>query len=358
MKLSELIKKHGINVVSEQTNISTDNLTKLVNGDFEDLNRVRALGFASILKREYNEEMEGLASSIKEYFKEEILEIDKPVLVVVNKDNKSSGLFKWLIIFAILGGVWYLYNSGKLDGVFAKDTDDKEMILDDTKALKSNVNEDAALKEIVISGDKEKAAKLEAAKIAEMNKIAEGAMDDKTMEILATEANGSVTNISTTSGDDLDSLAKKVDSEGVNGATVATATEDPTSETATEIFLDKKINSEESVTPEVVEEVEEEKAKIIYNVTINPTRGMLWYGFISLDSKAKKEFMRKVSTPFELNGKRWILVTGHGFVDIVSDIATIEVADRKKHYFYIDSTEIREISRKEFRSLNGGHGWI
>ncbi|HIP41953.1 MAG TPA: hypothetical protein EYG90_05545 [Campylobacterales bacterium] len=67
--------------------------------------------------------------------------------------------------------------------------------------------------------------------------------------------------------------------------------------------------------------------------------------------------MNKKSTPFELDGNRWILVTGHGYVDIVSDAKTINISDRKKHYFYLDSTEIREIDRKEFRSLNKGRGW-
>jgi len=67
--------------------------------------------------------------------------------------------------------------------------------------------------------------------------------------------------------------------------------------------------------------------------------------------------MKKVSTPFNINNSRWLLVTGHGFLDIVSDSQTLEIADNKKHYFYIDSSEMREISRQEFRELNGRRGW-
>ena len=68
--------------------------------------------------------------------------------------------------------------------------------------------------------------------------------------------------------------------------------------------------------------------------------------------------MKQVSTPFDIKDGRWILVTGHGFVDVVSELETIEVSDRNKHYFYIDSTELKEISQKEFRDLNGGRGWV
>ena len=84
---------------------------------------------------------------------------------------------------------------------------------------------------------------------------------------------------------------------------------------------------------------------------------MLWYGFINLDTKKKREFMKKVSTPFDIKDGRWLLVTGHGYVDIVSDIETLELADRNKHYFYIDSHELRVLSKQEFRAMNGRRGW-
>ena len=84
---------------------------------------------------------------------------------------------------------------------------------------------------------------------------------------------------------------------------------------------------------------------------------MLWFGFINLDTKQRKEFMKKVSTPFDINDGRFLLVTGHGFVDIVSELKTVEVADRNKHYFYIDSKEIRALTQKEFRDMNGRRGW-
>ena len=113
---------------------------------------------------------------------------------------------------------------------------------------------------------------------------------------------------------------------------------------------------EDVVTPE--EKSEEPAASKISTITINPTRGMLWYGFINVDTKKKKEFMKQVSTPFDIKDGRWLLVTGHGFLDIASEVKTVEVSDSHKHYFYIDSSEIREVSKEEFRALNDGHGWI
>ena len=45
MKLSELLEKEGFASVNEKTNISIDNLLKLVDNDFEGLTRVKAMGF-------------------------------------------------------------------------------------------------------------------------------------------------------------------------------------------------------------------------------------------------------------------------------------------------------------------------
>ena len=113
---------------------------------------------------------------------------------------------------------------------------------------------------------------------------------------------------------------------------------------------------EEVVTAEANETKATPTAKIS-TITINPTRGTLWFGFINLDTKKKREFMKKTSTPFDIKGGRWLLVTGHGYVDIVSDVSTIELADSKKHYFYIDSNEIKTLTKKEFRKMNGRRGW-
>ena len=52
MKLSELIARHGLSGVHDRTTISIEILDKLENGKFEDMGRVRSLGFVSIIKRE------------------------------------------------------------------------------------------------------------------------------------------------------------------------------------------------------------------------------------------------------------------------------------------------------------------
>ncbi len=51
MDLNELIEKEGLESVSEKTNISIFNLNKLANEDFLELNRVKALGLLTYIKK-------------------------------------------------------------------------------------------------------------------------------------------------------------------------------------------------------------------------------------------------------------------------------------------------------------------
>jgi len=337
MQLNELIESEGLEVVSEKTNISADNLKKLVNLDFEGLNRVKALGFLSILRREYGIEVDTIEESIKSYFVEHTPNDSEPILVSMDKVDNSSGFFKWIIVFTILGGVWYLYSIGKLDKLLTKSTNNQETNLTDTEELKSNANnvsEDNAQKSVIIKKeDNETKVEINTASITISN--------EEIKEQNSTDSNNSLK---------LVVEIPKNNSSKENNETIIIS-KDAGIEAPEEIS--EVIDGDTTVQTDETGDANQ----TITNITINPTRGMLWYGFINIDTGKKKEFMKNESTPFDLKGGKWILTTGHGFLDVVSDIKTMSMADRKRHYFYIDNKEIKEISRKEFRGLNHGRMW-
>ena len=349
MQLNELIEKEGLEAVSEKTNISLDNLNRLLNEDFEGLNRVKALGFLSILQREYGLDTGALDSSIRNYFEENTSSTDEPILVSVDKSDSGSGVLKWIIILAFLGGLWYLYSIGKLDKLLGKNADEQKSTISDNDILKSDISDDKAEKSVIVKKE-ENETKVE---------IKTSPLGVKQDGKAIKEANNK--DINKTQN------ATKKDSDSVQ-MVAEIPQEDSKKEENKTILISKDAGIEEPKQPnEVIDsdstsstDTDTEQTEVnqtITNITINPTRGMLWYGFINIDTGKKKEFMKKESTPFELNGGRWILTTGHGFLDIVSDKKTLEVSDRVRHYFYIDSKEIKEISRAEFKKLNHGRMW-
>ncbi|HHH20261.1 MAG TPA: hypothetical protein ENK86_07120 [Campylobacterales bacterium] len=326
MQFNELIEKDGIEAVSQKTNVSVENLSSLYEQNFDKLNRVKALGFINILEREYPDiEIDDLREVIKGYYdSHKDAKDDEVVMVTQNMKNESAGglgFLKWLVLAGIIYGIWYLYNTGKLGNFSASEQEETQ--LNDRTALKSSVSE-SAVENIQIKEDGEngKTVKIET-KATEIN-TTDSPLEESAEKVVLSETNATVESLN--------------EANGTASASTENATEGEESNASTP-------------------DTEDNATVAIENLTINPTRGMLWYGFINIDTKERREFMNKVSTPFELNGGRWILMTGHGYVDIVSEAETIEKADRVKHYFYIDSHEIREIDRKEFRKLNGGRGW-
>ncbi len=327
MQLNELIEQEGLSNISLKTTISQDNLRYLGDEDFEKLTRVKSLGFLLILEREYKDlELLDLRENIKLFFKDYQPDVAN-VIVMKKEPITSSGdgfsFFKWFIILGILFAAWYLYTQGNLDNLL-KNIESKENAFDDTKSLESNISSQEAEK-VSITADVKQPVTIEVPVAPTIEKTILLSSDDNVTDNSSIKTNAT----------------EQVVATGMN----TDVSNDQTNQSL-------MINSEENLDVE-----NNTSAVLISTITINPTRGMLWFGFINVDTKQRKEFMKKVSTPFDIQGGRWLLVTGHGFVDVVSELKTIEVADRVKHYFYIDSKEIRELSKQEFRDMNGKRGW-
>jgi hypothetical protein len=327
MLFNEIIDTHGIEGVASKTNISTINLGYLFEENFERLNRVKALGFLLIIEREYKDvDVTELRERIKTYYDEHRPADEKVVMVARNSvEGGGFSFFKFFVIALLLVGGYYLYTDGKLDSLLQK-IEEKKEFFDDKKALENNVSNENADKVVVGKSDTESVS-IETPVAPKVETIV---LNDETLD-----------------GDKNDSKnVAAVKTDEVNKSVESVVKEVSEEFLANEANTTTEINENEAMTH-----------VSITTVNINPTRGMLWFGFINLDSKKRREFMKKVSTPFNINSSRWLLVTGHGYLDVVAGDKTLELADNKKHYFYIDRSELREIDKKEYRELNGRRGW-
>jgi len=87
VKIDELLEKHDIDSIQKTTRITKENLQKIIARDFEHVNKVQALGFLSILEREYGP-LEDLREDWEEYF--HTIEEDEKIVLSIQPNNSSS----------------------------------------------------------------------------------------------------------------------------------------------------------------------------------------------------------------------------------------------------------------------------
>ena len=112
MQLNDLLQEHTLKSISQRTNISEENLEALFDENYAALTRVKALGFYSILEREFGIDTGELKKKAKAYYKEHRSEDDSVIVESTLPEHEKSGKgwLVWLgvgiIVAAVIG--WYV----------------------------------------------------------------------------------------------------------------------------------------------------------------------------------------------------------------------------------------------------------
>ena len=113
MQLNEILEEHTLESISERTRIPVENLESLVHGEWDRLKKVQALGFISILEREYGADLSDLRQECRNYFDSQHppeRRISVASEEVVHREGHP--LSKFLILLVLLGlayGSWYFF---------------------------------------------------------------------------------------------------------------------------------------------------------------------------------------------------------------------------------------------------------
>jgi len=105
----------------------------------------------------------------------------------------------------------------------------------------------------------------------------------------------------------------------------------------------------ESKKLETIEEV------VVPKVTVLPKR-RVWMGLIPM--AGGKRVQKIIESAYELNtSKSWLLVFGHGHIDIEYNKELLEYSSRKKLWFLYEDGQFSQIDKQEFKRYNGGKAW-
>ena len=126
----KILKEMGLKEVSRKTYIEVKYLQKMVDKDFESLNRANTLGFIRILKREYNLDFDDWIREFEEYLNENNNESVERLFADVKPSFWQNKLYLFLIaVFVILiGGFLYSYFYNKSNNSLLPISDNTSML--------------------------------------------------------------------------------------------------------------------------------------------------------------------------------------------------------------------------------------
>jgi len=104
----------------------------------------------------------------------------------------------------------------------------------------------------------------------------------------------------------------------------------------------------------------EEEIKIPLEETVKSfkivTKSKVWIGYIEIQTNLKKQKVFKGELNLDPN-KEWLLVFGHGYIDMYVDGQVIPFSSREKIRFIYKNGELKSISLRTFKKLNRGRSW-
>jgi len=108
MQLSELIEESSIKTICQRTNISEINIEYLLNNDFGAIQKVKTLGFISIIEREYGTELKKLKEDALAYYAQHTSNESVTIALPIMEEKKGSSKWLWLLVLFLLGyASWY-----------------------------------------------------------------------------------------------------------------------------------------------------------------------------------------------------------------------------------------------------------
>ena len=411
MQLNEIIEENSIATISKRTRISVENIEKLVRRDFSDMKRVKALGFISILEREFGIELDTLKKECQEYFfssPEEEFDVKLVVTVPESGDHESgrwiSRLLVLLVLFGIGYGAWYfladgegkrdnnstinhtsligsivnqaktwLGDSSTLDGTQTPDTATGVWAKEDREKNKSAITQNEVAKQRA-SEKSTDAEKNDSA--AEEQIIKEVKQEQKEMLIQVSESNDSNLRTADTADEqvppdtDADMLAadnapavEQVDETLATGVPSMQNGKKEETATSIETLLPPKIQEKPKAEKPKKETVKKKavkkpvkKSKASQVVTLHPAK-KVWVGYTDLTTMKRAAKVIEEDLDFDTSDTSWILVAGHNAINFVIKGKKITPKKREKNYFLITKGKVKDISKEEFQKRNKSTVW-
>ena len=311
-----MLREIGVEMISRSTHIEAIYIEYMINKDFENLRKANALGYAKIISREFNINLDSWCEEYKTYLAE-MNSVEPEEHFGVNPKlpsytPKSKGNYKFaavLVILALIAGGYIFISSQYFDDIVSSVFGNRNVIENTNSIIEeAEKNIEESKKEIIADNNESDA--------------------NATMPLLS-DSNQTATKPLVQENNQLDTL---------NASSAQPAIEQSSS----------YVSSTPSLA--VVPILEEPKVVKI------STKKMLWLGIKDLKTMKKESLYVKNSIEIDLN-KTALILTGHGEISIDYGDTHKDFNNNSGVRFHIDNGFIQEIDFNKFVQLNKGSQW-
>ena len=110
MQLNEILEENSVKAISKKTNISENNLEALINDDFSELKRAKALGFISIIERDYDADLKTLKEKALVYYDAHSENDRISVGLPMDEEKRGRSIWVLLLVLGLLAyATWYFF---------------------------------------------------------------------------------------------------------------------------------------------------------------------------------------------------------------------------------------------------------
>jgi CDP-diacylglycerol--glycerol-3-phosphate 3-phosphatidyltransferase len=336
-----LLKELGLSEVARRTHIEAEYLGYIADKNFEKLARFNVKGFVKILERELDIDFTSWMNEYEAFMAEHEGELKHKTITISPKipaytaSEKSSygGMLGGIVTICAIGALVYFFEPQKYIGDLSSLFEDKNksVTYSDTNVVQQATKNLDSIKDANITISVSSVPKQE----DEINKIEENASNFAVTQVEQPLPEFNVTvSTSTQSKPAEQNVSQNLQSEQVSNLT------------------DENASTAVQVTP---------KSGDVYQlnglseIKVVPRR-KVWLGVINLDDNKKKSQNASNAVSIEI-GKKQLIVTGHGEINLEIGDQNIKFSGDNPKRFLVEKDKVTPLTYDEFVALNKGKSW-
>ena len=110
MQLNDILEENSIKAISLKTKIPEYSLESLFTNRFENINKVKTLGFISIIEREYHADLNTLREEANAYYAQTNEDKSVTLGLPIKEEKRGNSKLFTLVVFALLAyATWYFF---------------------------------------------------------------------------------------------------------------------------------------------------------------------------------------------------------------------------------------------------------